>query len=296
MTPWNKGKKMPHSKEWEAKRLSAVRDSAKRRVHPKGYKRPVEHTQPMRAALKQQRQSDPKRFRDLSIANLPKNVAKENNPNWRGGKTALKRDFATANSNKIKKWRAAVFERDGFKCKDCGATGGLQAHHIVPLVKTTAFAFDRANGVTLCVSCHKKTDSYAAKGRRLKPVGHSILLMTIPHRWQDYDTVGNWRIGTDGSILILASELGNEDYEFLILLHELIETFLCKRRGITAEAVDAFDMRFERDRSEGNVDEPGDNPAAPYYSEHQFASIIERFMAHELGVDWDEYDHAVSKL
>jgi hypothetical protein len=37
------------------------------------------------------------------------------------------------------------------------------------------------------------------------------------------------------------------------------------------------------------VSEPGDDPRAPYYREHQFASGMERLMAAELGIDWQQY-------
>ncbi len=117
----------------------------------------------------------------------------------------------------------------------------------------------------------------------------------IPHTAQRYPTVGDFQV-IDGVRTLRVSEFGNADYEFMILLHEMVEQHLALKRGITAEAVDAFDMQFEKDRPEGNEDEPGDDPAAPYYSAHQFATIIERMMCHELGLDWNEYNRAVVKL
>jgi len=48
-------------------------------------------------------------------------------------------------------------------------------------------------------------------------------------------------------------------------------------------------MAYERNRREGDLGEPGDDPRAPYYREHQFASGMERLMAAELGVDWQQY-------
>jgi hypothetical protein len=85
-------------------------------------------------------------------------------------------------------------------------------------------------------------------------------------------------------------------YEQLVALHELVEVLLCKKRGITQKSVDAFDKAFEKARKPGNVDEPGDDPKAPYRKEHFFSTNVERLMAAELGVDWNKYDDEVESL
>ena len=59
--------------------------------------------------------------------------------------------------------------------------------------------------------------------------------------------------------LMISSKIINPEFEF----------------EITDEMVTRFDMQFERDRKEGNTDEPGDAPDAPYKPEHHFATIIE---------------------
>ena len=123
-----------------------------------------------------------------------------------------------------------------------------------------------------------------------------ILLTTIPHSQQRYPTVGDWIIARGHLAHIRVSEMGNEDYAFLVAVHELIEGWLCAKRGITQEAVDAFDTAFEQRRVPGNTDEPGHDPEAPYGREHRFAEKIERVLAEELGVDWDAYDQTVVEL
>lgn len=125
----------------------------------------------------------------------------------------------------------------------------------------------------------------------------NIILSTLPHTSQRYDTCGDWITDGRGHLRhVCVSEMGNEDYHFLVGIHELIEAYLCLKRGITQEAVDAFDIHFEERRVEGNTDEPGHDPAAPYHREHVFAEMIERLLADELGVDWDHYDQTVTAL
>jgi hypothetical protein len=120
------------------------------------------------------------------------------------------------------------------------------------------------------------------------------VLEVVPQEKQRYDTPGDWIPGKPARIV--SSKMEKEDYEFLILLHELIECHLCKKKGITDEAVVEFDKKFEEDRKEGKhsaMEEPGNSPQAPYRDEHVFATKLEREMAKKLGVDWRKYSEAV---
>lgn len=127
----------------------------------------------------------------------------------------------------------------------------------------------------------------------------SITIKTIPHNDQAYETPGNWRFDQYGDLLVEVSDMGNWKYQFLVALHEMVEVALCKERNIPQAVVDDFDVNYEKERAEGKhrpEDEPGDDPAAPYRKEHFFATNIERLMAGELGVDWEDYDRAVMSL
>ena len=58
-------------------------------------------------------------------------------------------------------WRKAVFQRDNFTCQKCGKRGGrIQAHHIKPFKAFPKLRHVLSNGATLCLDCHKKTDTY----------------------------------------------------------------------------------------------------------------------------------------
>jgi 5-methylcytosine-specific restriction endonuclease McrA len=65
-----------------------------------------------------------------------------------------------------KRWRMAVFERDGYKCVFCKSTENLQADHILPFATCEDKRLDVSNGRTLCKPCHLNTESHGASKRK----------------------------------------------------------------------------------------------------------------------------------
>lgn len=83
---------------------------------------------------------------------------------WRGGVSS--RNHLERSSSKYRIWRKSVFERDNYTCQICGIRGGvLQADHIMPFALYIDLRYKLSNGRTLCVTCHKATDSYMNRGR-----------------------------------------------------------------------------------------------------------------------------------
>lgn len=119
---------------------------------------------------------------------------------------------------------------------------------------------------------------------------HTVLKSSTVMR---YATAGDYQ-EINGVVQIEVYDQGDEDKNFLIAIHELVEQHLCNKRGITNKMIDDFDFKYEENREEGDdTSEPGDAPDCPYRNEHRFAMIVEQMMAHELGVDWHEYDQNI---
>lgn len=126
-----------------------------------------------------------------------------------------------------------------------------------------------------------------------------ITIETIPHKDQRYPTPGDWFFDKEGDLTIRVSSLGDWRYEAIMAVHELVEVCLCKHAGVTQEAVDQFDMQYEKDRKKGKhgkLDEPGDNNQAPYREQHSIATGVERILGAGLGIAWNDYAAAVERL
>jgi hypothetical protein len=125
-----------------------------------------------------------------------------------------------------------------------------------------------------------------------------ILIKVVLHSQHRYSTVGDYYEVEGGKWVIEVSELGDARYEFLVVVHELVEWFLLWWRGVREEEVRRFDEWWEEEAKKGNVqcDEPGDDMRAPYYWEHLFATLVEKMVALQLGVDWKEYGKALERL
>ena len=64
-------------------------------------------------------------------------------------------------------WAIDVRTRDGFVCQICSSVNDLSAHHIVPWKQDESKRFDLDNGVTLCRSCHSRTERLLESANRV---------------------------------------------------------------------------------------------------------------------------------
>mgnify|MGYP001579569362 CR=1 FL=1 len=105
-----------------------------------------------------------------------------NHPNWKGGITPINHKIRASLNFKL--WRKAVFERDDYRCIGCGIKSEkgtkviLNADHIFPFFKFPRLRFDINNGRTLCVDCHKLTDTYKEKAKYFSIEGRPVIHLT----------------------------------------------------------------------------------------------------------------------
>lgn len=141
-----------------------------------------------------------------------------------------------------------------------------------------------------------------------------VQIRVVEHRLQRYPTTGDWMFDGGGRLHVSVSDMGNDDYHFLVGTHEQIEAWLCRKAGVDPHDVDLFDELYEIARDPDytgpntlrerfgcscditEISEPGDDIHAPYYKQHQLATAVERVLATELGVSWNDYETANLKL
>ena len=61
-------------------------------------------------------------------------------------------------------FRNDVFKRDGYKCRICGATENLDAHHITDRHEFKFGGYVKENGISLCPVHHQQAELWHSSG------------------------------------------------------------------------------------------------------------------------------------
>ena len=93
----------------------------------------------------------------------------DNNYNWKGGITPIKNSIKK--SLEYRRWRQTIFTRDNYTCVKCNyksnttinGKSDIQADHIKPFAFFPELRLDTNNGRTLCINCHRNTDTWGAR-------------------------------------------------------------------------------------------------------------------------------------
>ena len=119
----------------------------------------------------------------------------------------------------------------------------------------------------------------------------SLHATPLPPSDLPYPTAGNWEITSSGDIVASCASLPDMDESVaLVMIHELVEAFICKCNGISEESVTAFDT------SHLELNEPGDSPEAPYHSAHFTSMQVEKMICSSIGLSWHKHEENVSKI
>ena len=115
---------------------------------------------------------------------IAQNQIGDKNPNWNPNLTNKERQrrrnarkgFIT--DSKLKLWRTNVFERDHYICKCCGTKKSpFNAHHLNAWHTFPDQRYIIANGVTLCVECHKLFHKQYGSGYNTKEQYQEFFLL-----------------------------------------------------------------------------------------------------------------------
>ncbi len=100
----------------------------------------------------------------MSLSAIGKHCREKSNF-WKGGITPLNTQIRE--STEYRNWRKKVYKRDNYTCIWCGRKRNLNADHIKPFSMYPKLRFSVDNGRTLCLDCHKKTDTFAGNIHKL---------------------------------------------------------------------------------------------------------------------------------
>jgi hypothetical protein len=114
-----------------------------------------------------------------------------------------------------------------------------------------------------------------------------ITLQTIPPSAIRYSTAGDWYWKDDELIIECPEHGNNPDSAFALLLHELVEAWLCHRKGIAEEDVSGWDLAHP------NSCEPAEEKGSPYRAEHEVATIVEKIVCFARGMVWEKHNEWV---
>lgn len=94
-----------------------------------------------------------------TIEQLNKNQNKEGNKQKETNKNK-KTTSKIGRTKEYKEFRLRILERDNYKCQECGSSYRLQIHHLKPKSKYPELIMEPSNCITLCITCHSKTDNF----------------------------------------------------------------------------------------------------------------------------------------
>jgi hypothetical protein len=116
-----------------------------------------------------------------------------------------------------------------------------------------------------------------------------VIIRFVPHNTHRYPTLGDWELSESGRHLIITvSRMNVHASEIAVAVHEWVEAWQCKNKGIKGEDITKFDIAFEKQHFNDDL-EPGNDPTAPYHAEHLVAEGSERAVCRSLGVTWKQH-------
>jgi len=128
--------------------------------------------------------------------------------------------------------------------------------------------------------------------------------MKIKVKFKSLEDIRNNQLGDyfydeDGTLIFHIAETGNEFYNKMILIHEMIEEATTKQMGILEEDISNYDKYFELKRQQklvGENDENGYARDCNYRNQHTLSDSVERLMCAMTNTPWIDYEYHINNL
>jgi hypothetical protein len=105
-----------------------------------------------------------------------------------------------------------------------------------------------------------------------------------------YYTYGDYYLKDNGDLKFEIVDHKNDDYNYLTLVHELLEYFLLRKKGVNINDIDTYDKIFEDDPERvAKYYEPGADPTCPYKVEHDYANKVVKELCDTTGVNYEDW-------
>jgi hypothetical protein len=135
-----------------------------------------------------------------------------------------------------------------------------------------------------------------------------IDIKSIPFKEMPYPSLDGYWDNPDGSVSFRTCEETSEKAQFLVLIHAMIEYYLCKFNGITEPEIADWDLMIEEAVKEGELPEDidsgyaivhnitGSPVLAPYRDQHHLATAVEGLLLPSMQYSEEEYSKEIETL
>ena len=117
-----------------------------------------------------------------------------------------------------------------------------------------------------------------------------IIIKTIDPGAQRVAECGDWFFDAeDYTVTIFVSRMEDWRSELAVAIHECLESIACLAADIDQTDIDFHDKLYYKEHSDDDA-QAGDDPKAPYFTQHVAATFVEREVCSQLKIGWTQHE------